>query len=335
LAGRTINVTIPTGGRTDPAGDATWPNVAGAPNLPALDALGASIALENGQVVARMNLSDARASAMRRDLAAYNGTTCAPPAGCLADRLQYVVRFMSANEIYHLSMDFTPSSTVRFFGGKLDTNDKLVSAGNPTAVFGAGYHQDFVATGTIVGNQITIRAPLSAFGLSSGTSLYSVTGFTMAGPSEATELTIDHIMRTVDATPPFDATLVVNEADLSVTKTDSPDPAKSGAFLTYTIVVRNNGPLTATGVSVVDNLPKGAGFSSVTTTSGTCIAKPSKSQVTCSLGSLASGATVTIVIRVKPTNPGTITNSVTVSSTAPPDPNASNNTATTTTSITP
>jgi uncharacterized repeat protein (TIGR01451 family) len=334
LAGTTINVSIPTGGRSDPAGDATWPNVAGAPNLPALDALGASIALENGQVVARLNLADARASAMRRDVSAYNATTCVPPAGCLADRLQYVVRFASENEIYHLSMDFTPASNVRFFGGKLDTNDKLVSSSNPTAVFGAGYHRDFTATGTIVGNQLTISAPLSAFGLSAGTSLYSVTGFTMAGPSEATELTIDHIMRTVDATPPFDAT-IGSTADLSVTKTDSPDPAKSGAPLTYTIVVRNNGPLTATGVSVVDKLPKGAGFSSVTTTSGTCAAKPSKSQVTCSLGSLASGASVTIVVRVKPTNPGTITNSVTVSSTAPPDPNLANNTATATTTVVP
>jgi uncharacterized repeat protein (TIGR01451 family) len=335
LAGTTINVTIPTGGRADPAGDATWPNVVGAPNLPALDALGASIALENGQVVARLNLADARASAMRRDLSAYNATTCLPVAGCLADRLQYVVRFASANEIYHLSMDFTPTSTVRFFGGKLDANDRLVSSSNPTAVFGAGYHQDFAATGTVSGNQLVIRAPLSAFGLSSGTSLYRVTCFTMAGPSEATELTIDHIMRTVDATPPFDATLVANEADLSVTKTDSPDPAKSGAFLTYTIIVRNNGPLTASGVSLVDNLPKGAGFSSVTTTSGTCTAKPSKSQVTCSLGSLASGASVTIVIKVKPTNPGTITNSVTVKSTSPVDPNPANDTAIATTTVVP
>jgi uncharacterized repeat protein (TIGR01451 family) len=309
--------------------------VAGAANLPALDALGASIALESGQVVARLNLSDARAAAMRRDLAAYNATICVPPAGCLADRLQYVVRFMSDNEIYHLSMDFTPNSTVRFFGGRLDGNDKLISAGNPTAVFGAGYHTDFAASGTVSGNQITIRAPLSAFGLSSGTSLYSVTAFTMAGPSEATELTIDHIMRTIDATPPFDATLVANEADLSVTKSDSPDPAKSGAALTYTIVVRNNGPLAATGVSVIDNLPKGAGFSSVTTTSGTCTAKPAKSQVTCSLGSVASGASVTIVIKVKPTNPGSITNSVTVSSTSPPDPISANNTATATTTVTP
>lgn len=335
LAGTTINVAIPTGGRTDPAGDATWPNIAGAANLPALDAVGSSIALENGQVVARLNLADARVQAMRRDLNAYNATPCLPLAGCLADRLQYVVRFMSANEIYHLSMDFTPASTIRFFGGRLDANDELVSSSNPTAVFGAGYHQDFAAIGVISGNEITIRAPLSAFGLSSGASLYSVTGFTMAGPSEATELTIDHIMRTVDATPPFDATLVSNEADLSVTKSDSPDPAKSGASLTYTIVVTNNGPLTANGVTITDNLPKQAGYSSVTTTSGSCTAKPSKSLVTCSLGSMASGMSVTIVIKVKPTNPGTITNSVTIKSTSPADPNPANNTATTTTTVVP
>ena len=335
LADKTINVSIPTGSRSDPAGDATWPNVTGASNLPALDALGASIALESGQVVARLTLADARLQAMRRDLDAYNRTTCAPVAGCLADRLQYVVRFMGPDEIYHLSMDFTPTSTVRFFGGKLGTNDKLVSSSNPAAVFGAGYHRDFDATGVVTGNEITIRAPLSAFGLSTGVSLYSVTGFSMAGPSEATEITIDHIMRTIDATPPFDATLVANEADLSVTKTDFPDPAKSGANLRYTIVVTNSGPLTANGVTLTDNLPKQAGYSSVTTTKGTCTAKPSKSLVTCNLGTMASGTSATIVINEKPTNPGTITNSATVKSTSPVDPNSANNTATAMTTVVP
>jgi uncharacterized repeat protein (TIGR01451 family) len=333
LAGKTINVSIPTGGRTDPAGDATWPNTATGVNLASLDALGISIGLETGNVVARLDLADARGATMRRDLEAYNATLCAPATACLADRSQYVVRFMTGDEIYHLSAEFTPASGLRFFGGKLDGNDKLVSSTSPTAVFGAGYHTDFAATGSVSGNQLTIRAPLTAFGVASGSPLYSVTAFTMAGPSEATELTIDRIMRTVDASPPFDTTLA-DSADLSLTKTDSPDPVRVNGTLTYTIVIRNDGPLAASSVSLTDQLPKKAGFASVTTSQGSCSAKVPKSVVTCSLGTLASAGSATVVITVRPTGPGTLTNSATVTATSPRDPSTANNTATTTTTVT-
>jgi uncharacterized repeat protein (TIGR01451 family) len=269
---------------------------------------------------------------MQGNFNAYNANLCVPAPSCLADRFQYVVRFMSADEIFHLSAEFTPGSPLRFFGGKLNANDRLVSAGSPTAVFGAGYHTDFVATGTVSGKQLTIRAPLSSFGLVSGSSLYSVTGFTMAGPSEATELTIDRIMRTVDATPPFDATLA-DSADLSLTMTDAPDPVRVNGTLTYTIVIRNGGPLAASGVSLTDQLPKQAGSASATTTQGSCSTK-AKTQVTCSLGSLASGASATVVITVKPTGPGTLTNTATVTASSPRDPNTANNSATVTTTVT-
>jgi uncharacterized repeat protein (TIGR01451 family) len=115
-------------------------------------------------------------------------------------------------------------------------------------------------------------------------------------------------------------------ADLSVSKTDSPDPVHIGQKLTYTVVVTNNGPDAATGVSLIDNLPKNAGFGSATSTQGTCTVKPAKAQVTCSLGTLASGRTATVTIVVKPTKKGTITNTATVSSTSPADPNTLNNT---------
>jgi uncharacterized repeat protein (TIGR01451 family) len=332
LAGKTINVAIPTGARPDAAGDATWPNTAAGQNLASLDALGASIALESGNVVARLDLANATAATMQTNLSTYNATVCVPVTSCLADRFQYVVRFMSANEIFHLSAEFTPGMPLRYFGGKLDGNDKLVSSASPTAVFGAGYHTDFPATGTVSGNQLTIRAPLSAFGVVSGSSLYSVTGFTMAGPSELTEVAIDRIMRAVDATPPFDATLG-DTADLSLSMTDAPDPVRVNGSLRYTIVIRNNGPLAASGVSLSDQLPKQAGSASATTTQGSCSTK-SKTAVTCSLGSLASGASATVVITVKPTGPGTLTNTATVTSTSPSDPNTANNTATVSTTVT-
>ena len=121
-------------------------------------------------------------------------------------------------------------------------------------------------------------------------------------------------------------------ADLAIQKTDSPDPVHVGQQLTYTLTVTNNGPNAATGVTVNDTLPKNAGFAFA---SSGCTAKPSKSMVTCDLGTVASGATVTKTIAVKPTSKGTITNSATVGASSPPDPNTANNTATATTTVLP
>jgi uncharacterized repeat protein (TIGR01451 family) len=126
---------------------------------------------------------------------------------------------------------------------------------------------------------------------------------------------------------------VTASADLSITKTDSPDPVHIGQKLTYTITVTNNGPDQATGVTLQDDFPKTTGFGSVSSTQGSC--SRSKTRVTCILGTMASGSTATVTLVVKPTQKGTITNTVTVSATSPADPNTANNTATQTTLVKP
>src|SRR3954454_21868517 len=89
---------------------------------------------------------------------------------------------------------------------------------------------------------------------------------------------------------------VVNpsSADLSVTKTASPNPGQAGVPLSYRIIATNNGPAVATNVSVADTLPAGVTFLSATTTQGNC---NGTTTVSCNLGSLTVGniAIVTIV----------------------------------------
>jgi len=63
-------------------------------------------------------------------------------------------------------------------------------------------------------------------------------------------------------TPPF------TQADLSLTKADSPDPVTTGQQLTYTLAVTNNGPASVTGVTVTDPLPGGVSFVSATPSRG-------------------------------------------------------------------
>ena len=58
--------------------------------------------------------------------------------------------------------------------------------------------------------------------------------------------------------------------DLSIIKTDRPDPVFVGARLTYTLTVRNLGPDTATNVRVADALPAATNFVSVASSQGTC-----------------------------------------------------------------
>ncbi len=119
------------------------------------------------------------------------------------------------------------------------------------------------------------------------------------------------------------STIVGASANLSVTKTDSPDPVNVGQNLTYTIVVANAGPSPATNVTLTDALPAGVTFVSASSTQGTC---SGITTVTCSIGTLANGAAATATIVVNPTSPGTLTNTATVSA-AEGDPNTANNSA--------
>ena len=124
------------------------------------------------------------------------------------------------------------------------------------------------------------------------------------------------------------ATVVVanaNSADLAITKTASPNPVTEGSPLTYTLVVRNNGPASATNVTVIDTLPSAVTYFSSSPTQGTC--SEAGGSVTCLLGTMASAATATVTILTVPSAPGVATNTATVSADQT-DPNPANNTAT-------
>jgi uncharacterized repeat protein (TIGR01451 family) len=90
-----------------------------------------------------------------------------------------------------------------------------------------------------------------------------------------------------------------------------------GGTLTYTLLVANAGPSDSTTVSVVDTLPAGVTFGSATPSQGSCA--HAGGIVTCSLGTVAAGATATVAITVTPTAVGAISNTADVSG-ATPDP---------------
>lgn len=126
---------------------------------------------------------------------------------------------------------------------------------------------------------------------------------------------------------------VVNplSADLSVTKTASPNPGQAGVPLSYRIIATNNGPAVATNVSVVDTLPSGVTFVSATTTQGNC---NGTTTVNCNLGSLTVGSSAIVTIVVTPNSTGQLANSAAVTANEA-DSDSTNNTASVTTLIQP
>ncbi|MDD2358181.1 MAG: hypothetical protein PHX13_09760, partial [Thiovulaceae bacterium] len=113
-------------------------------------------------------------------------------------------------------------------------------------------------------------------------------------------------------------------ADLALTNTDSPDPVITNSSLTYTLGVTNNGPQTATSLTLTDTLPAGVTYLNASGTGWSC--SQSSGTVTCTNSSLASGASSNVTITLtSPSTAGTITNTATVTS-AVTDPTPANNT---------
>ncbi|MEX1073460.1 MAG: S8 family serine peptidase, partial [Chloroflexota bacterium] len=127
------------------------------------------------------------------------------------------------------------------------------------------------------------------------------------------------------------------QSDLSITKTDSPDPVAPGGSLTYTITVTNNGPNLETGAVVSDIFP-----AQVTGVTWSCVVAPiATGSCTPAIGAGAiastvnlnagSSATFTATGTASASVPGAISNTASVTSGTPADPNMLNNTANETT----
>ncbi len=116
-------------------------------------------------------------------------------------------------------------------------------------------------------------------------------------------------------------------ADLSITKTADFPQSVVNERATFTIVVRNAGPGEATNVLVTDELPPGTTLLSA---SPGCTGTTT---MTCSAGTLATGASATFAISVRlPSMPGTVTNTARVTSDMT-DPAAPNDASTVTIAV--
>jgi uncharacterized repeat protein (TIGR01451 family) len=343
--GTTLSQPAPASPMADPTGDARVPHYAPGgpgPNLPQYDVTNVRVSRVGDDLRVEMTM---------------NGlASLAPPPGETSG--VWLTRFQAlstgeggeeAYRIFYLGAESVAGAPPTFFAGSGEaaSEDGVPGDGcvtrNPEECKIVLYPAEVTATGNLnaATRTISVQVPIQGgFGAGrpiKGGTIYNVSAFTF-GRSQvpvSPTVTSDVLYTEADSTRSFDVSLVPQVADLGVAKTDDPDPVHVGQTLTYTIRVTNDGPLVASGVTLTDTLPKNAGFGSATTTQGSCTVKPTKRLVTCALGYVATGATITVTISVKPTSKGTITNTAEVRSTSPPDPNAANDRDTEATTVTP
>jgi uncharacterized repeat protein (TIGR01451 family) len=116
--------------------------------------------------------------------------------------------------------------------------------------------------------------------------------------------------------------------DLALTKGAAPDPVAVRGALTYALEARNAGANPAVGAGIRDVLP-----ATVTFVAASAGCTHAAGVVDCDLGTLAAGGSRTVTITVTPRKTGTITNTASVGSLVP-DADATNDTASTTTTVT-
>lgn len=180
---------------------------------------------------------------------------------------------------------------------------------------------------------------------SGGTAVFTLVGHIPPGTQSGTSFTNTATIgtKTSDPNPDNDTsstTLVVQTADVSITKT-GPPTANAGTNVSYVITVTNGGPDFANDVSMSDNIPPGSTFFSLTQDTGppTFCTTPiagSGGTVTCTFLSPVPNGTTAQFTLVTTIGPGpTVNNTATVTTTSgDPDPNDNSSTATTTVTTT-
>jgi uncharacterized repeat protein (TIGR01451 family) len=143
-----------------------------------------------------------------------------------------------------------------------------------------------------------------------------------------------HVTTTNDGSGDSSASTCVQAlVDLSITKSGSPATQElnpdGSSRITWTMVVTNNGPSTATGVKITDPMPAGNAFVSATTTQGTCTGG---AILNCTIGTMTAGQSVTITLITTPSVVGPQTNTAAVSGDRP-ETNTGNNQATATVDV--
>jgi uncharacterized repeat protein (TIGR01451 family) len=232
---------------------------------------------------------------------------CASSSGTL--RIDKLVEPTSDPGRFNLEIDGVPAGTGRNVGHLGTTGDVAVTAGRHRV-------GEEGVNGTSLADYDTTIVCRGDAGLGPPTSAFEGPELVVDVPAGATVVcTMVNSRRAQPSpepppSPPLDPTPLPppppGTADLAVRKSVDRPIASVGDIVTWTVLVVNNGPETATGVTITDAKAAGATFVSLTVPQGTC-APP-----TCSLGTIPPGGSVRIVARTRADKTGAFLNTVVV-----------------------
>ena len=200
-------------------------------------------------------------------------------------------------------------------------SDALVTDSLPSALVGGSWTCT-ASAGSICANASGTGNISELITLASGgTATFTVSGTVAASAMSGTLTNTVNVAMpagSVDPTPAnnvaTDTTAIQRRAEIEVHKTDGATSATPGLAVNYTIVVTNNGPSDAAGVSVVDNVP-----AQLTGATWGCVASPGSScpvsgsaDINTLVDLLAGGtATFSVAATVAPSAVGTLANTAT------------------------
>ena len=99
-------------------------------------------------------------------------------------------------------------------------------------------------------------------------------------------------------------------ADLELSGSSAPNPAKQGSQFDYTLTVVNRGPAPTTDVTLLDQLPNGVRLVQTAASQGVC--SLAQQYVRCALGTVDGGRDAVVTITVNAVRAGAIYNTATV-----------------------
>jgi uncharacterized repeat protein (TIGR01451 family) len=233
-----------------------------------------------------------------------------------------------------LYLNQTPAATVVVGGGNFSYTATVLNEG-PQDATGVAL-TEFLPSG------LKLVSALPSQGACTGTTTITCALGAMTDVSAATVSftvtptaagTLTDALHTVATTPDLNSTndsasftlTAEPPADLAVTQTASASSVVAGTQVTYTIMVKNNGPAQATNVLLNDGFTAGATIAALQTSQGSCAA-PANGSMSCALGTLSASATATISFGATLSAAGMMTSAVGVSA-AEPDLNTANNSA--------
>jgi len=201
------------------------------------------------------------------------------------------------------------SFPVTLSGQSAQTITATFTTNNGTAVSGSDYT---ASSGTVTFTP----------GQTTQTITISVLGDTNCEPDETFTVTLGSPVNATIAKGTGTGTIQGGDcADLSITKAvTTPGPYVLGNNVSYVITASNAGPVAATSVTITDVIPSGEQYVSAVPSQGSC---SGTSTVVCSMGTIANGASATVMLTVKLNATGTVTNTATAASAN--DPNGTNN----------